>query len=58
MIAGWEEEAQSNWKLVILMNWALTTEISSDRISKRWVPRHNTIHLPQVSSLIKRKTKN
>lgn len=58
MIADWEEEAQLNWKLAMLMNWALTTEISSDRISKRWVPRHNTIHSQQESSQIKRKTKN
>lgn len=58
MTADWEEEAQLGWKLAILMNWALTTEISSDRISKRWVLHHNIIHSQQESLQIKRKTKN
>lgn len=58
MTADWEQEAQLDWKPVITMNWALTTEISSDRISKRWVPRPNTILSQQESSQIKRKTKN
>lgn len=58
MTADWEQEAQLDWKPEITMNWALTTEISSDRISKRWVPHPNTILSLQASSQIKRKTKN